>query len=242
MKMIPLRYFATLFVLFVVLNGYAQKQFVVDPNAVAREISGSFTSVKVSSGIHVFLSQAENEVLAVSASEDKFREFIKTEITDGVLHIFYQGEKIRYGRNFKMTVYIGYKKLEQLQASGASNVLLAGILEQAFLNIQLSGASELKGEVKVTDLNMKLSGASEARIRGTVKNINIESSGASDVKAYELIAENCNIKASGASDVNITVTNDMAANASGASNVFYKGAAELKLKQTSGASSVARVQ
>lgn len=242
MKKTYLKYPTTLVVLFVCLNTHAQKQFVVDPNAVVREISGSFTSVKVSSGIHVFLSRAASEVLAVSASEDKYRQGIKTEITDSVLHIFYKGDKIRYGNNFKMNVYVGYKKLEQLQASGASNILIAGVLEQPTLNIQLSGASELKGQVKVTDLNMKLSGASEAKITGTVKNINIESSGASDVKAYELIAENCNVKASGASDVNITVTNNMAANASGASNVYYKGTAELKLKQTSGASSVARVQ
>ena len=242
MKKIYLKYFTTLFVLFVCFNAHAQKQFVVDPDAVVREISGSFTSVKVSSGIHVFLSRSENEVLAVSASQDKYREGIKTEITDAVLHIFYKGDKIRNGNNFKMNVYVGYKKLEQLQASGAANILIAGVLEQPVLNIQLSGASEIKGQVKVTDINIKLSGASEAKISGTVKNINIESSGASDLKAYELIAENCNVKASGASDVNITVTNDMAANASGASNVYYKGSADLKLKQTSGASSVARVQ
>ncbi len=242
MKKKHLTYFTTLLVLFVGLNGYAQKQFVVDPDAVVREISGSFTRLSLSSGIHVFLSQAESDVLAVSASDDKHREGIKTEITDGVLHIFYKGDRVRYGGNLKMNVYVGYKKLEQLQASGASNILIADILEQPVLNIQLSGASELKGQVKVTDLNIKLSGASEAKINGTVKNINIESSGASDVEAYGLIAENCNVKASGASDVNITVTNAMVANASGASNVYYKGAAQLKLKQSSGASTVARVQ
>ena len=237
-----MKFFLTIFFGTIFFCASAQKQFVVDPDAVVREISGSFTCVKVSSGIHVFLSQAENEVVAVSASEDKYRESIKTEITDGVLHIFYKGDKVRYGGNFKMNVYVGYKKLEQIQVSGASNVLIAGILEQPVLNIQLSGASELKGQVRVTDLNIKLSGASEAKMTGTVKNINIESSGASDVKAYGLIAENCNVKASGASDVNITVTNDVAANASGASNVYYKGSGELKSKQSSGASSIARVQ
>ena len=237
-----MKYIIGLYLLLATSRADAQKQFVVDPDAVVREISGSFTSLKVSSGIHVFLSHSEKEVLAVSGSDEKYREGIKTEITNGVLHVFYKGDKIRYGNNFKMNVYVGYNKLEQLQASGASNVLIAGVLEQPILNIQLSGASELKGQVKVTDLNIKLSGASEAKITGTVKNINIESSGASDVKAYDLVAENCNVKASGASDVNITVTNDMAANASGASNVYYKGTAELKLKQSSGASSVTRIQ
>ena len=224
------------------LNASAQKQFVVDPDAVIREIAGSFNSIKVSSGIYVFLSYADTEVLAVSASEEKYRNGIKTEITNGVLHIFYMGDKIRYGNNSKMNVYVGYKNLEQLQASGASNIFVAGVMELPFLNVQLSGASQLKGQLKISDLNMKLSGASEAKLLGAVKTINVECSGASDVKAYDLIAENCNVKASGASDVNITVTNDMAANASGASNIYYKGTAELKLKQSSGASSVARVQ
>lgn len=237
-----MKYIIGLFLFLASLNAHAQKQYVVDPDAVVREISGSFSSLKVSSGIHVFLSHSENEVLAVSASDEKYKEGIRTEITNGVLHVFYKGDRIRYGKNFKMNVYVGYKNLEQLQASGAASIFIIGIMEQQILNIQLSTASELKGQVKVTDLNMKLSGASEAKIAGTVKNVNIESSGASDVKAYDLVAENCNVKATGASDVTITVTSDMAANASGASNVYYKGTAELKTKQSSGASSIARVQ
>ena len=237
-----MKYIIGLYLLLTGLNVQAQKQFVVDPGAVVREITGSFTSLKVSSGIHVFISHSEKEVIAISASDNKYRDGIKTEIINAVLHVFYKGDKIRYNSNFRLNVYIGYKTLEQIQISGASNLVVAGVLEQPLLNIQLSGASQLKGELKANDLNMKLSGASEAKLSGTVKNINIESSGASDVKAYELVAENCNVRASGASDVNITVTNDMAVNATGASNVYYKGTAELKSKQATGASSIARVQ
>ena len=242
MKKTDLKYIIALFILFVGFKGYAQKQFVVDPDAVVREVTGSFTGLQVSSGIHVYISQSEKEVIAISASDAKYRDGIKTEITDGILHVFYKGDKGPYISNFRLNVYVGYKILEQIQIGGASKLVVAGILEQPLLNLQISGASKLKGQIKATDLNMKLSGASEAELSGTVKNVNIESSGASDAKAYELVAENCNVKASGASDVNITVTNDMAANASGASNVYYKGAAELKLKQSSGASTVAKVQ
>ena len=230
-----------IFLFFVGLNAHAQKQLVVDPDAVARELLGSFSSIKVSSGIHVFLSYADTEALAVSASEEQYRNGIKTEITNGELHIFYMGDKIRYNNNFRMNVYVGYKNLEQLFASGASNITIAGLMELSLLNVQLSGASQLKGQLKIGNLNIKLSGASEAKISGNVENINIESSGASDVKAFGLIADNCNVKASGASDVNITVNKNMAANASGASNIFYKGSAELTLKQSSGASKVARI-
>ena len=237
-----MKFLIVIFILFVGFSAQAQKQFVVDPDAVVREISGSFNSIKVSSGIHVYLSYADVEVCAVSASEDKYRQGIKTEIINGELHIYYAGDKIRYGNNFKMNVYVAYKSLGQLKASGASNIFIAGIMELPLLNVLLSGASQLRGQIKIDELNMKLSGASEVKLLGIVKNVNIECSGASDVKAYDLIAENCNVKASGASDVNITVTKELAANASGASNIFYKGVAELKIKQTSGASSVARVE
>ena len=242
MKTTFIKYFSTLFILFVSLSTYAQKQFVVDPDAVVREVTGSFSSIKVSSGINVFISEAEKEVVAISGSDTKYREGIKTEITNGILHVFFKGEKIRYNTNFRLNVYIGYKRLEQLQLSGASKLVIAGVLEQPMLNIQLSGASELKGQIKAGDLNIKLSGASIAKVTGTVNNLNIESSGASDVKAYDLSAENCNVRASGASDVNVTVIKEIAANASGASNVYYKGTAELKSKQATGASSIARVQ
>ncbi len=228
--------------LFVGFNSTAQRQFVVDPDAELRKISGNFSSIKVSSGIHIYLSKGEEEVLAVSASNEKYRQGIKTENINGVLNIFYAGDKIRFGNNYKLNVYIAYKNLEQIQSFGASNIYIAGIMELPLLNIQMSGASEFKGEIKIDELNINLSGASNMKLHGIAKNVNIESSGASDVKAFNLLTENCNIKSSGASDVNITVNKEIFANASGASNIYYKGAAELKVKQSSGSSSIAKVQ
>ncbi len=237
-----MKYLKIISLLFLSLNAAAQKQFVVDPDAVVRDITESFSSIKVSSGIHVYLSKGEVEELAISAPNEKFKESIKTEISNGVLHVFLAGERMRNNSSGKLNVYIAYKNLEQLQVTGASDVVIAGIMELPLLNLQVSGASQLIGKIKIDELNMKLSGASEAKLSGTVKNINIESSGASDVKSYDLVTENCNVKASGASDVNITVTKELAANASGASNVFYKGTAEIKIKQSTGASSVVRVE
>ena len=104
----------------------------------------------------------------------------------------------------------------------------------------MSGASDFKGAVDVTNLSLVLSGASDAKISGTAVSIKIESSGASDVKGYDLIAENCTVKASGASDVNITVNKEMNVTASGASDIFYKGNCVIKEIRSSGASTVAK--
>ncbi len=219
---------------------HAQKTIVNDANAEARELTGSFTAIKVSGDIDIYLSQFETESLAVSASEDKYKQNIKTVIDNGTLSIYYDSDGGWSKGNKKLKVYISFKNLQKIEAHGASDVHVAGTITVPKLSLDLSGASDFKGTVTVTDLTMNLSGASDVKISGTAGNVAIESSGASDVKGYELIAENCNAKASGASDINITVNKELNVNASGASDVFYKGTAVIKDLHTSGASSVAR--
>jgi len=236
-----MKHFILFLLFFCGFRSFAQKQLVVDPDAEVRALSGSFKSIKVSSGINVYLSKADDEALAVSAPGENKQE-IKTEIENGELHISYSGERIRFNNRGRVNVYVAYKELEQLYASGASEVIVAGEMELPLLNVQLSGASTMKGALNIGELNIRLSGASDMKITGKAKTVNIISNSASDVKDYGFVAEICNIKVSGASDVNITVTKELYADASGASDVHFKGSAEIKEKQTSGASSIARVE
>jgi Putative auto-transporter adhesin, head GIN domain len=233
-----MKYIFSIFFLIISFFANAQKQLVVDADAEVRDIVGSFTSIKVSSAIHLYLSKGETEVIAVSASEQKYKDGIKAIIENGELLIYYDGPNKWISNNHKLNVYVAYKNLEQLTVSSASNVLIAGIMELPMLSIRLSGASELKGTINITELTIKCSGASDTKLSGNVKNITVECSGASDVNAFDLSAENCIVKASGASDVNITATKEITVNASGASNVFYKGTAELKEKNSSGSSTI----
>ena len=92
----------------------------------------------------------------------------------------------------------------------------------------------------VTDLQVESSGASDVKISGYATNASIQCSGASDLKGYDLVVDNCNVKASGASDINITVNKELNVNASGASDVYYKGTAVIKDLHSSGASTVAK--
>ncbi len=223
------------------LSASAQKQFVVDAEAELREITGSFTSIKISSGIHLYLSNGDTEAIAVSASDEKNKAEIKTEVENGELHVFYNAEKMWKLNDKKLNVYVSFKKLEHITASGASNVYIVGVLESPSLDIKLSGASDFKGQLKIEDFNIKISGASDMKLTGTAKNLNLECSGASDFKSYDFITETCSIKASGASDVYLTVSKEINANASGASNILYKGSAQIKEKHSSGASSISNM-
>jgi Putative auto-transporter adhesin, head GIN domain len=231
---------ACLFFLGAVFIANAQKEIVNDANAELRIINGSFNNIKISGGIDLFLSQSDDEAVAVSASENKFKDGIKTIVENNTLKIYYLGNRSWNSEKKSLRIYLSFKTIEKIEATAACDIQVAGSIAVPSLKLSLSGASDFKGAVNVTDLKMDLSGASDVIIKGIAKTVNIESSGASDVKGYDLITSFCNVKASGASDVQITVNSELNVNASGSSDISYKGDAVIKEKHTSGASGVTK--
>ena len=234
------KYFLLLSLLAFTVIASAQNELVIDPNAELRTVNGGFSSIKVSGGFDLYLSQSNEETIAVSASEERFKQGIKTFVENGKLRIFYDGEKAWGIKNKKLKVYVSFKNIDKIDAAGASDVFVAGSMAVNTLNLHFSGASEFRGSVKVNELELDLSGASDIKISGMAASVRIASSGASDIKGYGLVTDICNATASGASDINITVNKELNANASGASHIYYMGAAMLKELHSSGASNVER--
>lgn len=226
--------------MFASIFAIAQHDIVIDANASVRNLSGSFNAIRVSGGIDLFLSQAESVSLAVSAANESLKENIKTSIEDGVLIIAYKGEKVWVRKDRKLKVYVSFKDLNNLQASGACDVIVSGAITTPSLVLQMSGACDFKGKIAVTDLKLNLSGASDAKISGTANKVEVVSSGASDLKGYDLVTDYCDANVSGASDVNITVKTELNANAKGASSIYFKGDALIREMKSSGASSIER--
>lgn len=228
--------------LFVIISsrGFSQETVINDANASVRNVT-PFSGIKVSGGIDVYLSQGDDYSLAVSASEEKYRDNIKTEVKNEVLVVSYNND--HFGRNYgdkKLRVYVSFKTLESLEGSGASDIIINGTLAANSMLVKLSGASDIKGAVKITNLSLELSGASTVTINGTAQNLKVDGSGASDIKNYDLKVENCVAKLSGASDVRLTITNSISAHASGASTLYYEGNPDKKDVSANGASSVAQ--
>jgi len=217
---------------------FAQPEIVVDPNATARALPGNFKAIKISGGIDLYLSQSDQAAIAVSASEERFKEGIKTTVENNMLHIYYEGDKKWNSQKKKLKVYVSFNNLEKLHASGACDVVVSGSITVPSLVLQLSGACDFKGKLAVDQLSLNLSGASDVIVSGTANSVKIESSGASDVKGYELVTDYCTARASGASDINITVNKELNATASGASNIHFKGNGLIKGIQNSGSSKV----
>lgn len=229
-----------LLILFTAFSIESFSQTIInDRNAEVRNVS-SFSAIKVSGGIDVYLSQSDDYALAVSASDDKFKDAIKTEVKDGVLNISYNGSAIRFSSNPRLRAYISFKTLQSLEGSGACDFMINGNFKGNNLRIKLSGACDIKGNINFENVDLNLSGASTVKVKGSVTNIKISASGASDIKNYDLVADNCIADISGASDIKITVNKSLNAKASGASSLYYKGNPEKKDVSSSGASAVSQ--
>lgn len=232
----------SILLILLVSNASLQAQKINDPNVELRTLSGSFHAIEVSNAIDLYLSQSDQEALAVSASQVEHRNRIKTRVENGVLKIWYENDgKFWKGNNKKLKAYVSFKNIDRLQSSGASDVYTEGSIKVNELTVRFSGASDFSGSIFANQLTVDISGASDMKLKGgKVTKLNIEASGASDFVGYELIADDCSANASGASSIYVTVNNELSVRASGASDVFYKGSGRIRDLKSSGASSVGR--
>jgi hypothetical protein len=231
----------SVFLLSITVFSFAQSGKVIeDKNAETRNVKG-FHAVHVSHGIDLYLTQGNEEAVAVSASDIDYRNRIKTEVEDGVLKIYFENKGIHWGNgNKKLKAYVSIKMIDGLDASGGSDVYLQGTIKSEKLNVELSGGSDLKGNVEVHEMAINQSGGSDVNISGTANTLNVDASGGSDLHGYDLITEYCKISASGGSDSRITVNKELSAAASGGSDIYYKGTGVVHSVSSSGSSSISK--
>lgn len=231
-----------IYVLFLALFAVTgvRAQQINDPNAEVRD-ARDFHGISVSSAFDVYITQGNTEAVAVSASENKYRERITVEVKAGILHIGYDNKGMNWGSgNKKLKAYISFKQIDRLRVSGACDVFVTGTLKAENLDIEQSGASDLKGKLDVNKLTVDLSGASDMQLSGVARQLSVEASGASGFKGYDLVTDICDARASGASDIKVTVNKELSANASGASDVRYRGEGVIRDLRSSGSSSVSK--
>jgi hypothetical protein len=209
-----------------------------DANAQVRAAK-DFHGIRVGSAFDVFLSQGNEEAVAVSSSDQKVLENIVVEVKNGILYIgFTKG--FRMNGNKKLKAYISFKQIDELDISGACDVKVEGSIKSDKLRVGLSGASDMKGKLEVSKLSVHLSGASDLDVNGMAGSLDLDASGASKFKGFGLSADYCKAEASGASDIKVTVNKELSVRASGASDIDFKGSGVIRDVKTSGASSVSK--
>ena len=224
------------------LGTFAQEKVINDPNAVKRAAK-NFHAIQVEDGVDLYLTQGNEEAVAVSASRAEYRDKIATVVEGGVLKIYYGPKddwKFSWNNSRRLKAYVSCKSIDRLSGSGGSDITITGTLKVPTLRLSISGGSDFNGAIETDDLNIEASGGSDVTISGKATNLKIDASGGSDFKGYGLTSETCYAEGSGGSDMQVRVNKELTVHSSGGSDVYYKGGAVIKEKKTSGGGSVSK--
>ncbi len=151
---------------------------------------------------------------------------------DGVLYI--GCKESRFPTEVDFTIIV--PALRSIVSSGACSIEGKGMLTVPSLYVESSGAAKIDLHVQTQTLRLQSSGASEIELQGTTDDLQIIISGASEVDAYGLQARTANVVCSGAGQVEVYATETLAAQATGASKIEYRGTPVLTKNITGGMS------
>jgi hypothetical protein len=91
------------------------------------------------------------------------------------------------------------------------------------VSIDLSGSSDLSGEINADEIEMDLSGSSTVKGSGSCNGLlDMDISGSSEVNAYGLECRAAKVEVSGSSTVMISCCESIKGDLSGASDLYYK--------------------
>ncbi len=156
------------------------------------------------------------------------------------------GDQLRLGlmpgaavRAATLAAEVTVDHLEQLVTSGTSRVDMVSAPVGPTLQLVVSGTSEVTGPIQVDRLQATASGAATLALSGQIGNLDLNGSGASRLRLADLVVRNLDAELSGASQATVTVSDRLAAQATGASVLRYRGTPDVARRQISGAASIA---
>lgn len=140
-------------------------------------------------------------------------------------------------RRYDTYVTVTMPTLRGVDFSGASKSTVAGFTSLRELDVTLSGASKSELAVQADRLNLDVSGASKLDLTGRAGTLRGDVSGASKLYAFPFPVNEADLDVSGASKAELTVATALFVEASGASDVRYRGNPTVQ-QRTTGASTV----
>ena len=180
-----------------------------------RDVSG-FKAIKVRGALNVEVTAQKDFSVSVEA-DDNLLEHVKTEIDNGTLEIWSEG---KISPKTSINIRISMPEVNSVDIAGASSAVVSN--------------------VKSDSIRLEASGASKIKIDGEATSLKSEANGACKIDAENLRVENAEVEANGASKTAVQVMNEVKADASGASTIYYSGDPKNVIQHSSGASSVKR--
>lgn len=199
-----------------------------------RNISASFTSLKATEGLDVYLTQSNTESISVEADEN-LHDLILTEVEDGVLRIH---TKENIGRASSKRVNVSFKDISSITSTSGSDVYSTNTISAERLDLKSTSGSDMTLDVNTSILNCKSTSGSDLRLSGKTIKLYAEATSGSDIKAADLSAESSEVKATSGADITVNTSKALTARATSGGDIRYYGNPETVDKSDSSSGSI----
>lgn len=188
-----------------------------------RTVNSSFSKIKASEGLSVYLTQGSSEGITVEADEN-LQELIITEVINGVLKIHC---KEQIGKASSKKVNVNFKSVSGITSTSGSSVHATNVITTDNLKLKSSSGSSMRVKVNTNDLTCDSSSGSSLKVSGNTISLTAEASSGSTIKAGDLKAESSEASASSGANLTVNTSKALIAKASSGASVKYYGNPEM---------------
>jgi hypothetical protein len=202
------------------------------------DLSG-YSIVDVDNAFRVEITRSDTFSTSVTADNNMF-DYIRVSKDGSHLHISLDPAYSYLLTPGSLTAKITLPTLEGVSLSGATRATVSGFKSTADIKIDLSGASQLDGDISAGNARFDTSGASRAKLQGSGTSAAINGSGASRLDLGDWPVESADVSLSGGSNAVVNASSKLDYDLSGGSHLTYTGNPAISGSNASGGSAATR--
>jgi len=197
----------------------------------------NFTEVEISSAFEFEIKQSSSYSINVTA-DDNVIDYVQVSKDGQTLKIGLR--TVAWFGPVTLRASVTMPELRGLTVSGASRGTVSDFSSTEDLDITVSGASRVNGDITAGNVEFDISGASTIQLEGSANDMVAGASGASRLNLGGFTVNNADVDFSGASSGTVNLNGRLDANLSGASRLWYIGEPIMGTINTSGASTISK--
>ncbi len=198
-----------------------------------------YDALEISNDFNAFIRFSDAEEKIEVEANDNLHQHIIVKMINGKLSV-----KLKNSINVRgqevLNLYITTNNIIDFEASGDSKITLQDELITPNINIKVSGDSNFTGSITSSRLKITARGDSNVDIFGSTDDLNAILQGDSNLDDYDLFVKDLKLKLSGDSTAHLSVSESIDVDASGDSDLYYKGDAVIVFERLTGDSRIIR--
>ncbi len=203
-----------------------------------QESLSGFDRLDVGHGFDIEVRQSEAFSVELRVDE-KAVDHLKVEVDGTTLRL---GLKSPFYTTVNVTLQatVTMPKLAGLALHGGADGSITGFSSSEPLSLDLSGGSDLRGDIEAGNVKCEVSGGSDLTLTGAGGDLDLKVSGGGDANLSGFAVDNATVVSSGGSGATVNASGRLDVEASGGGTVYYLGSPTLGNINASGGSDVRR--